>query len=1307
MKLSHIRLFICLLSLILNYSLIICQVPELILPIGHSDVIRYASYSRDGKKIATVSNDRTVKIWNADNGSLLITIDGFSDRNIVSTVAFSPDSKSIMTLSEDKSVRIWSPANGKLLHEFIDRDIDGSRIMYSPDGLYLLQIQDTVTKIWDTNNGSLLKTGCQSYIFDPLGNIILTVSSDGSAKIWDIVTGNLIRSIVKTGYSAFSEAIFSPDGKYHMTRSESETNILATDSGNELFTISTISSTKPCFSPDSKKVLAVGNLYNRNGKWKNEREISLSFTVDSGGLWGPIPALYEAASGKMLFTYLDSATIDIENDLVGNGVPYYSVGFSPNGKNIIMISDKCRVWDAAGGILLYTIEGQYDERSSFIYSPDSRRIILITGTDVRLFDAVSGKLIHSYEAPNFRMNDLMEEIRQLIPTVGLSKSGKDFFIISSNSNSANIWDVQSGELRLNLTGHSSPVSQAVFSADGKNILTKSFYKGPTTKIWDIVNGKILHSFEGTEWASAVFGNEGKKISTIGNPVSGKTSLRTWDAISGSLLSNTELQADINSRYKFSPDYNTLVAIDTNFNAKVIDAITGTELFKLEGLVGEAKYKHDGKTIVATSWFDFINIWDVENGKLIYVLKDQRVSGYGDTAGYKMMEMDSVGNSRIKEVFVTKDMPFAKYSDDAKMYVTGKVKNIEFSEDGRNIIDPDGWNFATRLWEIQRGFLKNSFSGNRAAINYDGSRVLTYDYNDEYGSVAKIWDSQTDSLLYKLEPDRFQLDVSRFSPDGKDILTISHDSVKIWDSLNGRKKNSVYFSGTFCDIDWKGGRLLVHNNSKLVLFDINTGKELYSIIAIDSMDYIILTPDKYYMCSKNAANKLAWRVGDQLYSFDQFDLQYNRPDIVLERLGNTDTSLIKMYRNAYEKRLRKSGFTEKMFSSEWHTPEMKILTSEDINGTSDNSTINLVVNGTDSKYNLDRLIVSVNGVPLYGANGLSLLEEKSDSIIKTITIRLSTGENNIRVSCMNEKGVESLKESVDILYNPPEPVKPQLFIIAMSVSEYKDSRYNLQYAVKDGKDITEMFNSLAIQKGNYSKITIDTLFNDKATKKRLLGLKSKLLGSNVDDQVILFVSGHGLLNRDMDFYFATYDIDFQKPEKRGISFNDLENIMDGVPARKKLLLMDACHSGEVDKEDGGGLANSNTTVSSGITFRGSIREYSFKGVENNPNLSGISLSNSFELMQELFAGLDAGTGTTVISAAAGKGYALESPQWNNGVFTYTLLNGMKNRAADKNGDGKITISELKNYSVKQVEILTGGRQKPTVRRESIGYDWSIW
>jgi uncharacterized caspase-like protein len=273
---------------------------------------------------------------------------------------------------------------------------------------------------------------------------------------------------------------------------------------------------------------------------------------------------------------------------------------------------------------------------------------------------------------------------------------------------------------------------------------------------------------------------------------------------------------------------------------------------------------------------------------------------------------------------------------------------------------------------------------------------------------------------------------------------------------------------------------------------------------------------------------------------------------------------------------------------------------------------------------------------------------------------------------------------------------------MSVSEYKNSHYNLQYAVKDGRDIASLFGS---KKEVFSKVYTDTLFNEKATRKNFFELKEKLMNSKEDDVVVVFISGHGLLNNELNFYYATYDVDFSHPETNGISFDEIEGLLDSIPARKKLLMMDACHSGEVDKEEQ--ILAMDMGISSDLTFRGNVKEFSFSKEQESVSKSGLNSTSSFELMRELFSGLDKGTGTTAISASAGKGYALESPEWNNGVFTYSIINGLRNIAADLNGDGEIKISELKDYSVKRVFELTLGKQKPTARKEQMNTDWKIW
>src|SRR5690606_11414220 len=96
-----------------------------------------------------------------------------------------------------------------------------------------------------------------------------------------------------------------------------------------------------------------------------------------------------------------------------------------------------------------------------------------------------------------------------------------------------------------------------------------------------------------------------------------------------------------------------------------------------------------------------------------------------------------------------------------------------------------------------------------------------------------------------------------------------------------------------------------------------------------------------------------------------------------------------------------------------------------------------------------------------------------------------------------------------------------------------------------------------------------------------------------------------------------------------------------------------------------------------------------------------------LAAELFNDLRKGTGATVISSAGGVEFAMESDEWKNGLFTYCMLNGLKNRTADLNGDGVIMLLELQEYIVEKVTALSHGRQVPNSRIKNIELDFSVW
>ena len=96
----------------------------------------------------------------------------------------------------------------------------------------------------------------------------------------------------------------------------------------------------------------------------------------------------------------------------------------------------------------------------------------------------------------------------------------------------------------------------------------------------------------------------------------------------------------------------------------------------------------------------------------------------------------------------------------------------------------------------------------------------------------------------------------------------------------------------------------------------------------------------------------------------------------------------------------------------------------------------------------------------------------------------------------------------------------------------------------------------------------------------------------------------------------------------------------------MLLIDACHSGEFDKET--------TAVASANVETGTVKARGFKRVTTAP--SSVGLENSFNLVQSYLSDVRRSTGAMVIASASGQEFAFESDAWHNGVFTFAALDG---------------------------------------------------
>jgi hypothetical protein len=444
-------------------------------------------------------------------------------------------------------------------------------------------------------------------------------------------------------------------------------------------------------------------------------------------------------------------------------------------------------------------------------------------------------------------------------------------------------------------------------------------------------------------------------------------------------------------------------------------------------------------------------------------------------------------------------------------------------------------------------------------------------------------------------------------------------------------------------------------------------------------------DKLYKGDKEAINNLAFVLHRKGYSPSDYDMYFNRPDSIGWMSGSTDTAYNWLVNKAVEKRMRYQPVVnlDTLLSN---SPRFSITNKNSLPDIVNASKVQLqLVAQSVSGRPIAGIHAMVNGVPVYGSKGMPF-EGSHTQINIQINVPLVNGKNNIQVFAFDSGGFISSSENVSVVaaYNAPIPV---LHFIGIGIDKFANSNYNLQYSTKDIRDLC-----LKLEEKYGANIHIDTLFNENVTITNIRALKEKLMQSKENDKIIISYSGHGLLSTSFDYYLSTYDVNFKKPEDLGLPYEVLENLLDSIPARKKLLLIDACHSGEVDKEDAMTLHRKADSL--GLSQpRGSalLVDYTEQRV---------GLKNSFELMQSLFVNVGRSTGATIISAAAGNQFALERGDLRNGVFTYCILEAMENYPSLK-------VSELKKIVGERVEELTNGMQRPTSRNETIAADWEVW
>ena len=157
------------------------------------------AFDRSGCTLAGGSFDNTVKLWEAATGKLIRSLKGHMEA--VNSVAFDPAGHTLASGGFDNTVKLWEAATGKLLHSLIGHESEVYAVVFDPTGRTLASASRGTVKLWEAATGKLLRTleghkdGVYAVAFDPAGRTLSSAGGDSTVQLWEPASGRLLRTL--------------------------------------------------------------------------------------------------------------------------------------------------------------------------------------------------------------------------------------------------------------------------------------------------------------------------------------------------------------------------------------------------------------------------------------------------------------------------------------------------------------------------------------------------------------------------------------------------------------------------------------------------------------------------------------------------------------------------------------------------------------------------------------------------------------------------------------------------------------------------------------------------------------------------------------------------------------------------------------------------------------------------------------------------------------------------------------------------------------------------------------------------------
>ena len=544
------------------------------------------------------------QFWGTESGRLLRSIE--CDALAISVF---PDGNRI-AIATEQALTIWNVESGVQEKSILTGTGPANGLSVCPAGKQLITGHgDGTARIWDIDSGNVTNLPSHAdrvthVAFSRTGNLVATASWDSTAQI-STVDGEPIHELAAHDEGLIGLA-FSWDDTLLATASQDRRVILwDVESGEPMRKLRGHSDAVWCvdFAPDGR--LATGGTDQTIKIWSGN--VSTQVTTIPACEGRVYDLNFHPDGRRILASGEDDTTKVWELEMLGESVVLANLGsekvtdlvLSPDGSHVALGSEigRIQVLLADNGTCLLD-HLHTSEITSLAFSSDGRLVFAGTLAGQILICSVNDKKVQTFDIST----------GTAVSRIALSTHSFDGLVLMMGDGSVGKWRARSSEIDFTGMGSTRTVSAVAVRPHHAEVAT--YGRDGQLRVSDLKSGQLLIppiETDGIAQSGAVaYSADGELLA-----VTSLEEVRVVDAQTGELL--TKLRGHFKSAddISFSPDKTRIVTCSADATIKLWDASTGLELLMLRGHIDDVTsvaFSPSGDRVYSSSWDGTVRSW---------------------------------------------------------------------------------------------------------------------------------------------------------------------------------------------------------------------------------------------------------------------------------------------------------------------------------------------------------------------------------------------------------------------------------------------------------------------------------------------------------------------------------------------------------------------------------------------------------------------------------------------------------------------------------------------------------------------------